>query len=65
MLALNEFSSIEKWGNLFLHKKQGEVSIGHFRSLQCNIKHINVFFGNRAINSVRALEIDEFLKSSK
>ena len=65
MVILNEFSSIKEWGNLFLYKKQGEVSIGHFKSLQSNINHINIFFGNRTINSVRALEIDEFLKSPR
>ena len=63
MVILNEFSSIKEWGNLFLYKKQGEVSLGHFKSLQSNINHINIFFGNRAISSIRALEIDDFLKS--
>ncbi len=52
-------------GNLFLYKKQGEVSLGHFKSLQSNINHINIFFGNRAISSIRALEIDDFLKSPR
>ena len=65
MVILNEFSSIKEWGNLFLYKKQGEVSLGHFKSLQSNINHINIFFGNRAISSIRALEIDDFLKSPR
>ena len=65
MVILNEFSSIKEWGNLFLYKKQGEVSLGHFKSLQSNINHINIFFGNRAISSIRALEIDDFFKISQ
>ena len=65
MFPLTETSSVRAWGELFLHKKQGEVSMGHFRSLKACLKHINAFFGDRPLNSLRALEIDEFLKSPR
>lgn len=63
MFQLTETSTIRAWGELFLCKKQGEVSTGHLKSLKSCLKHINNFFGDRAINSIRALEIDNFLKS--
>ncbi len=63
-MIFNELNTFGEWSELFLNTKKGEVSLGHFKTLVCNMKHINQFFENRSINEIKALEIDNFLKSS-